>query len=89
MVPTLRSGDAVLAVRTGRIRVGDVVVGRFMSRPDVLVVKRVMRRSGNGWWLQGDNEFGTDDSRMYGPAEVIGRVVVRYWPRPGLVRGRA
>jgi hypothetical protein len=24
----------------------------------------------------------TDDSRRYGPAEVLARVVLRYWPLP-------
>ena len=83
MAPTLRDGDAVLARRGGRPpRPGDVVLGRFRSRPDLLVVKRVVRAEGSGWWLQGDNEFVTDDSRVYGVADVIGSVVFRYWPRP-------
>jgi phage repressor protein C with HTH and peptisase S24 domain len=84
MAPTLRHGDAVLARRGGRpIRVGDVVLARFRSRPDLLVVKRVMRRhEDGGWWLEGDNPVVQDDSRAYGPAEVVARVVLRYWPRP-------
>ena len=43
MAPTLRSGDALLVRRGGRIRAGDVVVARFRSRPDLLVVKRAVR----------------------------------------------
>ncbi|SCF11586.1 S24 family peptidase [Micromonospora mirobrigensis] len=87
MAPTLRHGDAVL-VRPGdrRVRPGDVVVAVFRSRPDLLVVKRAERRDGDGWWLRGDNQLVTDDSRAYGPADVHGRVVARWWPRPGLVR---
>ncbi|WP_329014226.1 S26 family signal peptidase [Micromonospora rifamycinica] len=84
MSPTLRHGDAVLVRRGGRpVRPGDVVVAVFRSRPDLLVVKRAIRRQDDGWWLRGDNEFGTDDSRAYGVADVLGRVVFRYWPRPG------
>jgi nickel-type superoxide dismutase maturation protease len=86
MAPTLRTGDALVVRRTPRIREGDVVVAVFRSRPDLLVVKRAIRVRDGGWWLQGDNEFVTDDSRAYGVADVIGRVVFRYWPHPGKLR---
>jgi phage repressor protein C with HTH and peptisase S24 domain len=89
MAPTLRDGDAVLVRRGGRgVRVGDVVVARFRSRPDLLVVKRAVRPEAGGWWVLSDNEFVTDDSRAYGVADVVGRVVFRYWPRPGFIRRR-
>jgi phage repressor protein C with HTH and peptisase S24 domain len=81
MVPTLRHGDAVL-VRPGsaRIRPGDVVVARFRTRPDLLVVKRAVRPYEGGWWLESDNALVTDDSRAHGAADVLGRVVFRYLP---------
>jgi phage repressor protein C with HTH and peptisase S24 domain len=83
MVPTLRDGDAVLARRGGRrVRPGDVVLGRFRARPDLLVIKRVVRAEGAHWWLEGDNALVTDDSRAYGPAIVEARVMWRWWPRP-------
>ena len=83
MSPTLSDGDAVLARRGGRPpRPGDVVLGRFRSRPDLVVVKRVVRAEGSGWWLRGDNDFVTDDSRAYGVADVDARVLLRWWPRP-------
>jgi phage repressor protein C with HTH and peptisase S24 domain len=84
MVPTLRHGDALLVRRGGRAtRPGDVVIARFRTRPDLLVVKRAIRPQDGGWWVQGDNDLITDDSRAYGVADVVGRVIVRYWPRPG------
>jgi nickel-type superoxide dismutase maturation protease len=83
MAPTLRDGDALLVRRGGRVRAGDIVVARFRTRPDLLVVKRAVREQDDGWWVRGDNEFVTDDSRAYGVADVIGRVRWRYWPRPG------
>jgi nickel-type superoxide dismutase maturation protease len=86
MVPTLRHGDALLVRRGDRVRAGDVVVARFRSRPDLLVVKRAVRRQDHGWWVRGDNDLVTDDSRVYGVADVIGRVAVRYWPRPRRLR---
>ena len=87
MAPTLRDGDALLVRRGGRrIRPGDVVVARFRSRPDLLVVKRAVRAQDGGWRVYGDNPLVTDDSRAYGVADVVGRVLARYWPRPGRVR---
>jgi len=87
MAPTLRHGDAVMVRKGGRpIRPGDVVVARFLARPDLLVVKRAVRREPDGWWVVGDNEFVTDDSRVYGVAEIVGRVVLRYWPSPRLIK---
>ena len=88
MAPTLRHGDAVLVRRTRSTRSGDVVVARFRRRPDLLVVKRVSRADGDGWWLVGDNDLVTDDSRAYGPADVLGRVLLCWWPRIALVRNR-
>lgn len=89
MVPALRDGDAVLVRRGGRpVRPGDVVLVRFRSRPELLAVKRAVRPQDGGWWVRGDNEFVTDDSRAYGMADVVGRVVFRYWPRPALITRR-
>ena len=86
MAPALRSGDALLARRGGRVRPGDVVIARFRSRPELLVIKRAVREQDGGWWLQGDNALVTDDSRAYGVADVIGRAVFRYWPQPSRLR---
>jgi SOS-response transcriptional repressor LexA len=68
--------------RTARARAGDLVVAAFRSRPDLLVVKRVERADGDGWWVVGDNPFGSDDSARYGRADVVGRVTFRWWPQP-------
>ena len=80
MAPTLSSGDALIVRRGGRVRAGDVVVARFRTRPEPLVVKRAIRPHDGGWWVQGDNELIRDDSRAYGVADVIGRVIIRYYP---------
>lgn len=79
MVPTLFDGDALLAYPVRRVRPGDVVIARFRSRPDLLVVKRAIRPYRDGWWIEGDNPLVTDDSRKYGEADVLGRVLFRYW----------
>ena len=83
MVPALHDGDALIVRRGGRVSPGDVVVARFRTRPDLLVVKRAVRPEGGGWWIQGDNPLIEDDSRAYGVADVIGRVLFRYYPRIG------
>jgi hypothetical protein len=86
MAPTVRSGDRLLVRRVTSpeaVRPGDVVLARFPSRPDLLVVKRVRRAVDGGHWVEGDNPFVTDDSRAFGAAAVVGRVVGRLWPRPG------
>jgi nickel-type superoxide dismutase maturation protease len=86
MSPTVRSGDRLLVRRVrsaGDVRPADVVLARFPSRPDLLVVKRVRGAVPGGHWVQGDNPLVTDDSRAFGPAVVVGRVVARLWPGPG------
>ena len=82
MAPTLRAGDRIMVRRTDTAADGDVVLARFRSRPDLLVVKRVRRRDGDGWWVEGDNPLVEDDSRRFGRADVIGRVTFRWWPQP-------
>jgi nickel-type superoxide dismutase maturation protease len=86
MAPTVRSGDRLLVRRVRSalgVRPGDVVLARFPARPDLLVVKRVRRAVPGGSWVEGDNPLVTDDSRAFGTAVVVGRVVGRLWPWPG------
>jgi nickel-type superoxide dismutase maturation protease len=85
MSPTVRSGDRLLVrrIESDAARPDDVVLARFPSRPDLLVVKRVRRAVDGGHWVEGDNPLVTDDSRAFGVAVVVGRVVTRLWPRPG------
>lgn len=83
MAPTLSSGDVVL-VRRGRTpRSGDVALVRWDARPWQLSVKRVVEVRGDGWFVVGDNPFGSTDSRELGAARVLGVVLCRLWPRPG------
>lgn len=90
MRPTLCAGDLCLVLWGVRIRPGDVVVARLPGRP--LGVKRAVRRTADGWWLEGDDPSASTDSRTFGTVPddaVLGRVLIRYWPlarRPVLVR---
>jgi nickel-type superoxide dismutase maturation protease len=88
MTPTLRHGDQVLVLMTSRrASPGSVVV---VSLPDeTLAVKRLVRVDPDGRiWVEGDNPFGSTDSRSLGalpPEALRGRVLLRLWP-PGYVR---
>jgi phage repressor protein C with HTH and peptisase S24 domain len=77
MVPALRDGDCLLVRRRSRVRAGDLVVARFRSRPELLVVKRAVEPRDGGWVLSSDNPFVDGPA---GVADVEGRVVLRYWP---------
>ena len=80
MIPTLAPGEHVVVRRTRTPRHGSVVVVR---RPDRYVVKRAVRRTGSGWWVEGDNAGASDDSRTFGAvrdADVVGEVRWRYRP---------
>lgn len=89
MEPTLHHDDFVIVCPLrdpAAVRVGDVVLARFEARPGLLVVKRVERVTPTGVWLIGDNPSASDASEKYGWAQPVGRVLARYWPRPGLIR---
>ncbi|MHC8502425.1 S26 family signal peptidase [Pseudonocardia bannensis] len=88
MSPTLTDGDVVLARFGTAVRPGDVVLVQWAARPGQLSVKRAVRADGPGWWVLGDNPYGSTDSRQLGPAEVLGVVRRRLWPRPGRLRAR-
>ena len=82
MSPALHDGDVVLARLGGLPRARDVVLVRWSARPGQLSVKRAICPDGDGWWVLGDNPFGSTDSRTLGPAQVVGVVRARLWPRP-------
>jgi hypothetical protein len=64
-----------------------VVLVRWASRHGQLSVKRAAHPAGDGRWIvRGDNRFGSTDSQTLGPAEVLGVVLLRLWPRPGRLR---
>ena len=86
MVPALRAGDCLVVRRGARVRPGDVVVARYRSRPDLLVVKRAAKPSDGGWLLASDNPFVEGPG---GVADVEARVLLRYWPLSRLARVRS
>lgn len=83
MAPTLADGDVVLVRWGAPAGPGDVVLVRWPARSEQLSVKRAVRRDGDGWHVRGDNGHGSTDSRVLGPAGVLGVVRWRLWPHPG------
>jgi phage repressor protein C with HTH and peptisase S24 domain len=81
MLPTYAAGDWLVATRAGRIAPGQIVVIEQESRPGILLIKRVVRAEGQGWWVEGDNALASDDSRSFGAvdaSEIVGRIRFRY-----------
>jgi phage repressor protein C with HTH and peptisase S24 domain len=90
MVPTLRDGDRVL-VRFGAVggaAVDRVVLLELPDRP--LSVKRLVAIEPDGTVrVEGDNPYGSTDSRTLGPMPreaIKGVVLARLWPRPQIIR---
>ncbi|HEY2166964.1 MAG TPA: S24 family peptidase [Jatrophihabitantaceae bacterium] len=86
MSPTLRDGDSVLVCHGRSPRPGDVVLATFRSMPARPVLKRVLRREADGWWLASDNVAAGGASESHGTADVVAVVLLRW--RPGSVLPR-
>ncbi|HEY3210510.1 MAG TPA: nickel-type superoxide dismutase maturation protease [Actinomycetota bacterium] len=93
MAPALEPGDYLVAVRAKVIQAGSLVVVELPHRPGYEMVKRVAGVPGDQiadltmgpdeYWVLGDNEEGSTDSRTFGPVPreaIHGQVVLRYWP---------
>lgn len=107
MWPALRPGERVLfdtlAYRLAPPRKGDVVLATHRARPGVRMIKRVAAVQGDTvggvtlargeFWLLGDNEDRSTDSRDLGVFrvdELVAKAWLVYWPpdRVRLVEGR-
>lgn len=85
MVPTLVPGEWWVTLRTTSLRPGDLAVVRDPQAASRILVKRAVRVTADGWWVEGDNADASRDSRVFGPVpvtHVLGRLVVRYRPLP-------
>ena len=83
MEPAMRNGDWWMVRRTARLREGDVGLMVHPQRPDALIVKRLVQRRADGWWVVGDNAGASEDSRQFGVVPehlVFGRLSFRYRP---------
>jgi nickel-type superoxide dismutase maturation protease len=83
MEPAVRNDEWWLVRRTDVLTAGDLALIVHPSRPHALIVKRLARREGSGWWVLGDNPEQSEDSRQFGVVpvgNVVGRLVWRYRP---------
>ena len=83
MLPGYHSGDLVVIKKTMKVKRNDVVIAQRPDRKELLIIKRVITVTNNGFWLQGDNSEFSDDSRLFGevPKElIVGAVLFKYWP---------
>jgi len=80
MLPTLRPGDGLVAVRRRRIRRGELRVFEHPMRTGFWLVKRVGHIRGDRFEALSDNtDAGAVDSRTFGDVPVAGsyRVIAR------------
>lgn len=78
MLPSYRSGQTVLVLKTRNFKIGDVVVA-YMHRREV--IKRITRINKGHIYLEGDNPHASTDSRQLGwvvDHHVLGKVI---WPK--------
>ena len=78
MLPALRPGQTVLALRKKRYVVGNVVVFRHEGLEKI---KRVYAARQGTYEVRGDNPAHSTDSRQFGSvsaSDILGKVI---WPR--------
>lgn len=81
MVPTLNPGDEVLVNKKAYIhrrpKIGDIVVAKSPQDNKVLI-KRITKINQEKYFLRGDNEKASTDSRKFGMLEkinILGKVI--------------
>jgi hypothetical protein len=89
MLPTLRDGDLLIVGSRAARRAGRVAVVRLPpdagGRPRPTSVKRLVRPTEDGWWVERDSPAEGVDSWQVGPVaerDVLAVVLARLWPRP-------
>ncbi len=81
MLPTLKSGDAVLINPRSKFETGDIVLAKHPFKQSVKILKRIGEISQDGkFFLIGDNKDESSDSRSFSAipkSEILGKAVCR------------
>jgi phage repressor protein C with HTH and peptisase S24 domain len=77
MIPTLRNGQVVIAVKKHNYFVGDIVIATQAGNK---VIKRVSAITNELFYLVGDNKLDSVDSREYGPVKRSAIRGALFWP---------
>ena len=82
MLPLLKPDDEVLvdykAYKKNSPQLEDIVVAKHPYQNNLKLIKRVKRVGNNSYFLQGDNEDYSTDSRHFGEItlkEILGKVI--------------
>jgi len=89
MEPALYEGDWTLfryrsqGITPGALSrsLGKIVLVRRTAAPELLTVKRLIKKLDTGWWVEGDNQAQSTDSRHYltiSDSEIVGIFLLRY-----------
>ncbi len=71
MVPALKNGQQVIAEKLSYLflnpKIDDIVI---LKNPDnINIIKRVTKKEGNNYFVEGDNGDESSDSRNFGPVQ--------------------
>ncbi|CAN5416587.1 nickel-type superoxide dismutase maturation protease [soil metagenome] len=81
MLPTLKSGDAILINPQANFETGDIVLAKHPFKQSVKILKRIGEISKDGkFFLIGDNKDESSDSRSFSAiaeSEILGKAVCR------------
>ena len=89
MEPALHEGDWILFLYRSQglssdaltRAIGKIVLVRRTAAPDLLTAKRLVKKLDTGWWVEGDKQDQSTDSRHYltiSESEIVGRYLLRY-----------
>ena len=84
MEPWAKNGDFIIIDRLSYLffkpRVGHVVVLRHPKKHNLLIIKRIVKKEGDRYWVKGDSSLKSTDSRHFGwvgKEYIVGKVIIR------------